>query len=55
MSLLLVRISGRLTQDATLCGPPILSCFYFLLFKNPFIIFMHTCASTHFILISSFT
>jgi hypothetical protein len=32
MSLLLVRISGILTQDATLCEPPILSFFNLFLF-----------------------
>jgi hypothetical protein len=44
MSLLLVRISGRLTQNETLCEPPILSCFYFLLFKKSIYYFhAHMC------------
>jgi hypothetical protein len=49
-------ISGRLTQDATLCGPPILSCFlFFIFFKSLLVFFMHTCASTQtLILIPSF-
>jgi hypothetical protein len=44
MSLLLVSISGILTQDTTLCGHPILSCFNLFLLINPFYYFhAHMC------------
>jgi hypothetical protein len=44
MSFILVRVSGRLTEDVTLCEPPILSFFNLFLFKNLFYYFhAHMC------------